>query len=195
MRGLLSIPFLIPLLPALLPAQPPLVEGNAKSPVKILIFEDLQCSDCTTLRKMLDDQLLPKYKSKVAFEHRDFPLAKHEWARKAAAAARYFHTVNAETAIAWRRYALTHQPEITPETFEAKLTAWAASRKLDGNAALAALSDARFTAAVEKDFQEGVARGVSKTPTVFVNGDPYVETFSLEEISKAIDSAIKELGQ
>jgi protein-disulfide isomerase len=44
---------------------------------------------------------------------------------------------------------------------------------------------------VEKDYQDGVARGVSKTPTVFVNGRPFIETFTVEEISKAIDAELK----
>ena len=37
-------------------------------------------------RRMLDEKLLPKYGDEVAFVHRDFPLAKHAWARQAAAA-------------------------------------------------------------------------------------------------------------
>jgi protein-disulfide isomerase len=43
---------------------------------------------------------------------------------------------------------------------------------------------------VEKDCQEGVARGVSRTPTVFVDGEPFVETFTFEQLSKAIDAAL-----
>jgi protein-disulfide isomerase len=58
--------------------------------------------------------------------------------------------------------------------------------------ATAALADPQLTARVEKDFQEGVARGVSKTPTVFVNGRPFIERFTFEEISKGIDEALAE---
>jgi protein-disulfide isomerase len=43
---------------------------------------------------------------------------------------------------------------------------------------------------VEKDVQEGVARGVAKTPTVFVDGTPFIETFTFEELSKALDAAL-----
>ena len=46
--------------------------------------------------------------------------------------------------------------------------------------------------AVERDYQDGVARGVAKTPTVFVAGKPFIETFTLEEISKAIEQAIRQ---
>jgi protein-disulfide isomerase len=183
------------LLAGFLQAETPLIEGNAKSPVRILIFEDLGCSDCATLRKMLDEQLLPKYKTRAAFEHRDFPLPKHIWARKAAAAARYFQTLSAETAVAWRRYALSNIDPINAGDFEETLKAFAIKHKADPQRALAALSDVKLAEAVEKDVQEGVVRGVSKTPTVFVNGEPFVETFTIEEISKAIDAALAEYKQ
>ena len=68
-------------------AEQPMIEGNPKSNVRVVIFEDLQCPDCAVFRKMLDEKLLPKYKATVAFEHHDFPLAKHSWARQAAVAA------------------------------------------------------------------------------------------------------------
>ena len=43
---------------------------------------------------------------------------------------------------------------------------------------------------VDKDLADGVARGVAKTPTVFVDGAPFVETFTVEAISQAIETAI-----
>jgi protein-disulfide isomerase len=47
---------------------------------------------------------------------------------------------------------------------------------------------------VDKDFQEGVARGIARTPTALVNGVPFIETFTFEEISKGIDEALEENG-
>ena len=79
--------------------------------------------------------------------------------------------------------------------FEEALKAFALKQKVDPQRAMAALSDVKLAEAVEKDVQEGVARGVSKTPTVFVNGEPFVETFTIEEISKAIDTALAEYKQ
>ncbi len=43
---------------------------------------------------------------------------------------------------------------------------------------------------VERDYQDGVSRGVVHTPTVFVNGQPFIETIPFEEISKGIDQAL-----
>ena len=59
-------------------------------------------------------------------------------------------------------------------------------------AAIAALSNARYAEMVEQDYQDGVSRGVVHTPTVFVNGKPFIETFTFEEISKGIDQALAE---
>jgi protein-disulfide isomerase len=176
-----------------LAAAQPLVEGSRESAVRVTIYEDLQCSDCATFRRMFDEKLLPRYGGKVAFEHRDFPLARHTWARKAAIAARFFQGVRGELAVSFRRYALANRRQITAANFEERLAAFAGDQGVDPQQALAALEDAGLAAAVEKDFQEGVARGVSKTPTAFVNGVPYIETFTFEEISKGIEAALAEV--
>ena len=169
-----------------------LVEGNASSPVRVLIYEDLQCSDCAEFRRMLDEKLLPKYGGRVAFEHRDFPLAKHALARKAAFAARFFQESSAALAVKYRRDTLASIKATTPANFNERLAEFARSNGVDPAKAVAALDDPRFAAAVEKDYQEGVARGVTHTPTAFVNGAAFVETFTFEEISKAIDAALSQ---
>ncbi|MGE5648111.1 MAG: thioredoxin domain-containing protein [Acidobacteriota bacterium] len=168
-----------------------LVEGNPESPVRVLIFEDLQCPDCAAFRNLMDEKLLPKYGGTVAFEHRDFPLAKHAWARQAAVAARFFQEKSPELALKYRRETMRSIKQTTPENFKDRLAAFAKAGGVDPAGALAALDDQRLDALVEKDFQDGVARGVSHTPTAFVNGVPFVETITLEEISKALDAALQ----
>jgi protein-disulfide isomerase len=168
----------------------PLVEGAVNSPVTAVIYEDLQCSDCAAFRRMLDEKLLPKYGDKVAFVHRDFPLAKHAWARRAAIAARFFSGRDPALGLEYRRYTMQGQEGATAENFNARLTAFAQSHGIDPGEALAALSNQAFAEMVDQDYQDGVARGVARTPTVFVNGKPFIETFTFEEISKTIDEAL-----
>ncbi|MBI5085400.1 MAG: thioredoxin domain-containing protein [Acidobacteria bacterium] len=175
-------------------AQGPLIEGKKDSPVRVVIWEDLQCPDCADFRKMLDEKLLPKYGAKVAFEHRDFPLAKHSWARRAAVAARYIQGISEEAGITFRRETMAAIREIKAGTFEGWLKKFCESHGLDPGKAAAALSDERLNALVQKDFEEGTARGIARTPTALVNGEPFIETFTLEEISKGIESALKENG-
>ena len=173
-----------------LSAQQSLVEGLAESKVRVLIYEDLQCPDCAEFRRMMDEKLVPRYADRVAFVHRDFPLAKHAWARKAAIAARYFAGVKPELGLAYRRHIMTTIRETTADNFSNRLSQFARENGVDPAQALAALDDQRLAALVERDFQDGVARGVAKTPTVFVNGQPFIEHFSFEEISQAIDEAL-----
>jgi protein-disulfide isomerase len=171
---------------------PRLVEGNTASPIKVIIFEDLQCSDCANFRVMLDKQILPKFAGKASFEHRDFPLPKHNWARKAAIASRHFHAVSgAELAVKYRRETMANMKAITAENFNESLAAFAKANGADPAKAVAALNDAALAAAVDKDYKDGVARGVGRTPTVLVDGEPFIEVFTFEEIAAALDKATK----
>ncbi|MBZ5595201.1 MAG: DsbA family protein [Acidobacteriia bacterium] len=171
-------------------AQQSLVEGPTESKVRVLIYEDLACPDCAAFRQMMDEKLLPSYTARVAFVHRDFPLAKHAWARRAAMAARYFAGIKPELGLAYRRHIMATIPQTTMANFNEHLSQFARENGADPKPALAALDDQRLGALVERDFQDGVARGVSKTPTVFVGGKAFVESFSVEEISQAIDDAL-----
>ena len=168
-------------------------EGAIGSKVRVLIYEDLQCPDCADFRKVLDDRLLPKYQGKVAFEHRDFPLAKHAWARKAAIAARFVAATKPDLAVDFRQYLMGRQIEINADNFNSVLERYAKEHGINPAKAIAALDDKQLAAAVQQDFEEGVARGIAHTPTVLVNGAPFVEHFTYEEVAKAIDSELAAL--
>lgn len=176
---------------AMMSAQKMPVEGNENSKVRVIVYEDLQCPDCADFRKMLDEHLLPKYGKKVAFEHRDFPLPKHAWARKAAIASRMMAEHRPDLYLEWRRYALSHITDITAEKFNDQLVAWAKAHDVNTVQLMQALDDKKLDAAVEADFRDGIARGVSKTPTVFVEGEPFVETIALADITAALDRALQ----
>jgi protein-disulfide isomerase len=171
-------------------AEQPLVEGRTESKVRVLIYEDLQCPDCAAFRLMMDEKLLPRYGERVAFVHRDFPLAKHAWARKAAVAARYFTGVKPDLGLAYRRHIMATIQETRADNFNDKLSVFARDNGIDPAQAVAALDDTGLAALVERDFQDGVARGVAKTPTVFVSGKPFIEHFSFEDISQSIEDAL-----
>jgi protein-disulfide isomerase len=169
------------------PAAQHLIEGAAQSLVRVVIYEDLQCAD---FRVMLDEKLLPRYAATVRFEHRDFPLAKHAWARKAAIAARYFEENLPGLGLAYRKYSMANLRDITADNFTDRLSRFARDHGVDPSKAVASLDDARLAALVEEDYQDGVARGVAHTPTVLVNGRPFIETFAVEDVSKAIDTEL-----
>jgi protein-disulfide isomerase len=167
-----------------------LVEGRAGSPVRVVIYEDLQCPDCANFRVMLDKQLLPKYASQVEFVHRDFPLAKHAWARRASVAARYFTEKDAKLGLEYRQATMAMQKQINADNIKDQVAKFAKDHGLKPEEALAALDNQKYAELVEKDYQEGVGRGIVHTPTALVNGTPFIETFTFEEISKGIDDAL-----
>jgi protein-disulfide isomerase len=171
-------------------AQQAPVEGNPKSSVRVIIYEDLQCSDCAVFRRIMDEALLPKYASSVAFEHRDFPLEKHKWARKAAIAARYVGAQNPQLGVKFRQFCFSNQQALTPENFDTRLSAFAKEHGIAPDGVRAALGDAKLTALVEEDYQDGIARGVARTPTVYVDGTAFVEPSTPDEIVKALDQAL-----
>ncbi|MEZ5354284.1 MAG: thioredoxin domain-containing protein [Bryobacteraceae bacterium] len=168
------------------------VEGNASSPVRVLIYEDLQCADCLAFAEMLDEHLLPRYGFVAAFEHRDFPLPKHSWARDAAIAACFFDEQTPGMGLRFRRAAMAQIDDVNGGTFADFLADFASENQVDPMRAAAALSDARYKACVEASYQEGVMRGVKRTPTVFVMDQPFIERFDPEAISQAIEFAIEE---
>jgi len=188
MRRLLAATFLTSM--SAHPAVQHLIEGAAQSPVRVVIYEDLQCPDCADFREMLDKQLLPRYAATVRFEHRDFPLAKHAWARKAAIAARFFEENQPSLGLAYRKYSMANLREITADNFNDRLSQFAKEHGVDPAKAVASLDDARLAALVEEDYQDGVARGIAHTPTVLVNGRPFVETFPVEDLAQAIDAEL-----
>ena len=167
-----------------------LVEGRAGSPVRVIIYEDLQCPDCADFRVMMDQQILPKYGDRVEFVHRDFPLAKHAWARRAAIAARFFTEKDPKLGLEYRRHTMATHGETTADNFKDRVAEFARQHDLKPEEALAALDNPHYAELVEKDYQEGVGRGIVHTPTALVNGTPFIETFTFEEISKGIDDAL-----
>jgi protein-disulfide isomerase len=166
------------------------MEGNPASTVKVLIYGDLQGSDCARLRILLDEKILPRYGSKVAFVHRDFPLGKHDWAVAAAIAARWVYEQSNELGIIVRREMLSEQDSITSHNLKQWLIDFAYRNHLDPKGIVDSLSDPRLGALVDQDRQSAVARGVSRAPTVFVGGQSFVETIIYDDLARALDVAL-----
>jgi protein-disulfide isomerase len=166
------------------------VEGNPASPVKVIIYDDLQCGDCARFRAMFDEKILPKYGAKVAFLHRDNPLGKHDWARAAAVAARWVWDQDHVYGIAIRRELLAEQDHITLHSLNGWLLNFAARNHLDQDGIILSLTDRRFNALVDQDRQAAVARGVERMPTVYIGGVALAETILYEDLARALDEAL-----
>lgn len=134
--------------------------------VTVEIFEDLQCPDCARLQHWLDDRLLVEFAETVDFVRRDFPLPKHPDAYGLALEAQYLRDSEGRTAEwEWRRRCLLSL---------GRVKAPLAERSREG---------------VDADLTEAHARGVAKTPTLYVGNRVLIEHFTIEELITAIEEA------
>jgi protein-disulfide isomerase len=169
---------------------PALTEGRNGSSIRVIIFEDLECPDCADFQEMMDQQILPRYRDRVMFVHRDFPLPYHGWARRAAIMSRALADKDVHLALLYRSYVMSLQSKITQENFNGHLFAFARRNSLNADDLIRAAGSPRYAAEVKADYDDAVAQGVTHTPTVLVDGHRFVETFTFDELANVIDGAI-----
>lgn len=167
-----------------------ILEGNPASPVRVIIYEDLQSGRGAQFQQMLEQRLLPRYRTKVAFVHRDFVLGRHDWATQAAIAARWVWEQSNQLGIFVRREILAEHDSITARNLKEWLTDYAYRNHLDPKAMIDSLSDKRIGALVDQDQQAATARGVTQVPTVYVGGQAFVENILYDDLARAIDEAL-----
>lgn len=168
----------------------PLQEGFKAGLVSVVIYEDLECPDCAFFQPTLDS-VIQKYKGRVTFIHKDFPLIRHNWAREAAVASRFFATRNVTLALNYRHSVLASQSKIINEAnFLDHLRRFADEHGVRPASALNGLKDPRFEAIVQADCVEGVRAHIEHTPTVLVGSKRFVERIGAEELSLAIDAEL-----
>jgi protein-disulfide isomerase len=156
--------------------------GPANAPVTIVEFTDFQCPACAAMHPVIEE-VLKSYGDKVRFVVRDFPLNRHQHARKAAEAA---NAANAQgkffeyAALLFKRQQALDVPS---------LKKYASELGLDRARFDAALDRGTYAAEVKRDIQDGEMYGVNVTPTIFVNG-VQLRTLSGEGLRAAIDRAV-----
>ncbi len=141
--------------------------GDVDAPVTIIEFGDYQCPFCKTLYTNAELAIRNAYVAKglVRFVYRDFPLDRiHPYARAAAEAAQCASDQNKYWE--YHDYLFEHQEEIPSLDF----VTVAQSLGLDMEQFSLCVTSRKYRAEVEKDYQDGIAAGVTGTPTTFVNG-------------------------
>ena len=155
--------------------------GPANAPVTIVEFTDFQCPACGAMHPVIEE-VLKSYGDKVRFVVRDFPLERHENARKAAEAANAAHAQGKffeYIALLFKRQQALDVPS---------LKKYASELGLDRARFDAALDRGVYQAEVKRDIQDAEMYGVGVTPTIFVNG-VQLKTLSAEGLRAAIDRA------
>lgn len=160
--------------------------GEPGAPVVVVEFLDFQCPFCRQAEAVVNDVLRsPAYAGKVRFVFRHFPLPDlHENAVPAARAAECAHRQGKFAAM--RELLFANQTRLS----HADLRRYAALAGLAAVPFAACLSSDASYAAVEQDWQDGIALGIKGTPTYFI-GDQRIEGApQLGQLQQAIAAAL-----
>ena len=138
--------------------------GRDDAPLVMVEYTDYQCPFCQQFHNTAWDQIKKNYidTGKVRFINRDFPLDFHENAKRAAIAAH----CGAEQGKFWE---LRHVMHVNADKLQAdKLVGYAKDLGLDvAKFSTCVLTD-KYKEDVEKSYAEGLAAGVSGTPSFIV---------------------------
>jgi protein-disulfide isomerase len=156
--------------------------GDPSAAVTIVEFTDFQCPSCAAMQPILDE-VQKIYGNKVKLVVRDFPLAMHANARKAAEAA---NAANAQGKF-FEYASLLFKRQNALDV--ASLKKYASELGLDRAQFDAALDGGKFAAEIKHDMDDGDIYGVDSTPAIFVNGMVLTE-MSLEALRALIDKRL-----
>src|SRR5271157_1024088 len=164
------------------------------SKVAILVFEDLQCPDCSRAAPLLHEAA-KKYT--IPLVQYDFPLPMHNWSFEAAVNARYFDTKSKKLGDDYRLFIFANQPQITPQNLRGMTERFAADNKV--TFPFVVDPSGEFAAKVKADYAIGQRVGIEHTPTIYVvsdttRGTPFVEVVDRTQLYQLIDKVMKETG-
>lgn len=162
--------------------------GPADAPIIIIEFSDFQCPYCQKSVATLKE-VRRLYGDKIRVVYRDYPGPNHPHAAPAAEAAQ----CAGDQGIFWEYHdaLFNHQAPGTGWDFEAL----ARELGLHANEFSSCLNTGRYREEVRKDLQDGLALGITSTPTFFINGRPLVGAQPLAEFSRLIDPLLSKPHQ
>jgi protein-disulfide isomerase len=159
-----SIAILLPRPKMDVAVDPARLRGNPNAPVTIVEFSDFQCPFCRTAEPAIKE-VLERYKDKVRFSYRDFPIERiHPMAKQAAEASR----CAGEQGKFWEYHDLLYANQANLD--QAGLIGHARTVGLDMDRFSTCLMTGKFEAPVNSDLQLGIKAGVSGTPAFYING-------------------------
>jgi protein-disulfide isomerase len=160
------------------------VRGAATPRITLLEFADYECPYCQQIQPVLS-RIEAEFKNELAFAYKDYPLAMHPEAPKAAEAT---HCAGAQGKF-WEYHDLVFENK---RLDLASLKNDARDLKLDSAAFEACLAKDQMAGLVKESSSEAQTLGLQGTPTLFVNGR-YVSNITYEGIRGVITEELSAL--
>jgi protein-disulfide isomerase len=145
--------------------------------VAIVMFEDLECPDCSRAYPMVWDAANAH---KIPVVLHDFPLPRHNWSFEAAVWARYFDQTSIALGNEFRRFIYANQVQISKDN----LQQWVQKFGEQNKAPVPFVKDpgGKLAEKVKADYALGQRIGVEHTPTIWVVGNSGVSQPLVEEV-------------
>lgn len=156
--------------------------GNASASAFLVEFSDFQCPACKAFQPAIDI-ILEKYKDKIQFAYRHFPLDKHEHAVNAALTAE----AAGEQGKFWDMGKLLFENQ--DRFSEALWKNWANDLSLNLDEFESSFNSQKLKDKINRDRAYGDQIGVNATPTFYLNGKK-LELTSQADLVKAVEEAI-----
>lgn len=159
-------------------------KGSNEAKVVIVEFSDFECPYCFQEFPVVR-QIIETYGDQINFIFRDFPIADHPYAQKAAEAGECAH----EQGKFWQMHdkMFINHDQLDDES----LKIYAQQVGLDTNQFNECLDSGKYKKEVENDYANGLAAGVTGTPTFFINGQIVEGAVPLEFFKQVIDLGLK----
>lgn len=153
--------------------------GNPEAPYTIVEFADFECPYCGAAKPVLHE-LINSSNGEVRLVWRHFPLFQaHPYALTAALAAE----AAGHQGAFWPMAGLLFKNQGSLD--DASLVRYGDQLGLDTTALIGDPAQ-RFADAVRTDYQAGVDTGVHGTPTLFINGEPYMGDVTVTDLRDTI---------
>lgn len=180
------------------------IRGNPAAKVTVINFDDLECPYCAKMHQSLFPSTFNRYKDKVRFIYKDFPLSEvHPWAIHAAVDANCLGAQSTDVYWTYVDYLHAHGQEISGEDRDPTKSYAALDRIARQEATLGKLDSAKLDACLAKQdatqvqasMQEADKLGVDSTPSLFVDGERIIGWLPEDQLWIVIDRALRAAGE
>jgi protein-disulfide isomerase len=159
--------------------------GDPDAPVTLMEFGDYESEACAKVNEVVK-KLLDQYEGKIKLNYRHFPLTRiHQRSLKAGEAA----IGAAQEGKFWEMHNILFANRRNLGTTSLKLHSKEAGVK--NKKFLDDLVNATYGWQVQGDIREGLNRGVKDVPAFFINDEPFTMKPTFENLSNAINAALK----
>jgi protein-disulfide isomerase len=163
--------------------------GDLNAPVTVAEYVDFSCPHCREYALNVFPQIRREFVTSgaVRYVHHDFPIPVDDWSRPAANVAREVQRLGgAEAMFAYSTALFRHQDRYSYSLF-AEL-ADGLNADIDSEKVRHAAKTGAYCKLLNAEIERAVDRGVSATPTVFVN-EKKLEAPSVEQLRTAIQKS------